>query len=145
MKKVWLACFLVMFGASMACAEWMVEFKNTYVNEGIDKAVENALKEGKNPEVIVELGVEIEGLNPQNLIRALYCAGANGQDVRAAAEKYNISEPILIAGYKKAIDECGDRVTDAQAYTPVETGPNFVTPVGGRSGRLASPSVPATL
>jgi hypothetical protein len=139
MKKIWLACFLLMFGASMACAEWMVDFKNTYAKEGVDKAVVNALKEGKSPEAIVELGVEIEGLNPQNLIRALYCAGANGQDVRTAAEKYSISEPILVAGYKKAIDECGDRVADSQAYTPVATGPSFATPVGGRSGRSASP------
>lgn len=139
MKKIWLACFLVMFGASMACAEWMVDFKNTYAKEGIDKAVENAMKEGKNPDAIVELGVEIQGLNPQNLVRALYCAGANGQDVRAAAEKFNISEPILVAGYKKAIDECGDRVTDSQAYTPVATGPSFATPTVGRSGRSVSP------
>lgn len=141
MKRLVIACILVVFGFSTAFAEWMVDFKNTYTKEGIDKAVENALKEGQSPDAIVQLGVEIEGLNPQNLIRALYCAGANGQDVRAAAEKFSISEPILIAGYKKAIDECGDRVTDAQAYTPVATGPSFATPSGGRAGRLASPSI----
>jgi len=132
--------FLVVFGASTAFAEWVVDFKNTYTTEGIDKAVENALKEGQSPDAIVELGVEIEGLNPQNLIRALYCAGANGQDIRAAAEKFAISEPILIAGYKKAVDECGDRVADAQAYTPFATGLSFATPAGGRSGRFASTS-----
>ena len=141
MKRILMACVLVVFGVSSAFAEWMVDFKNTYVKEGVDKAVENALKEGQTPDAIVELGVAIEGLNPQNLVRALYCAGANGQDVRAAAEKFSISEPIVIAGYKKAIDECGDRVTDAQAYTPVATGPTFATPSVGRGGRLASPSI----
>lgn len=141
MKKLWFAFFLVVFGASVACAEWMVDFKNTYVKEGIDQAVERALKDGQSPDAIVEFGVAIEGLNPQNLVRALYCAGANGQDVRAAADKFGISEPIVIAGYKKAIDECGDRVADAQAYTPVATGPSFATPTGGRGGSFASPSI----
>lgn len=141
MKKLVIVFVLVVFGVSTAFAEWMVDFKNTYVKEGVDKAVENALKEGQSPDSIVEFGVAIEGLNPQNLIRALYCAGANGQDVRAAAEKFSISEPILIAGYKKAIDECGERVADAQAYTPVAIGPSFATPSGGRSGTFASPSI----
>lgn len=140
MKRLLLASMLVLFGASLACAEWMVDFRNTYVAEGIDKAVENALKDGQRPEVIVEEGVKIEGLNPQNLIRALYCAGASGQDVRAAADKYQISEVVVAAGYKKSIDECGDRVADAQAFTPVATGPSFATPAGGSSGAFSSPA-----
>lgn len=132
---------LVLFSVSIASAEWMVDFRNTYAAEGIDKAVENALKDGKNPDAIVELGVvQIEDLNPQNLIRALYCAGASGQDVRAAAEKYKITEQIVAAGYKKSIDECGDRVADSQAYTPVATGPSFSTPSGGSSNTFASPA-----
>lgn len=122
-------------------AEWKVDFQKLYAAEGIDKAVEAAMKEGKNPDSIVEAGLEIEGLNPQNLIKALYCAGASGQDIRAAAEKSQIiTELILAAGYKKSIDECGDRVADSQAYTPVATGPSFATPSGGRSGSFASTS-----
>lgn len=138
MKRLLLASLLVLFGASLASAEWMVDFRNTYVAEGIDKAVENALKDGQGPDAIVEEGVKIADLNPQNLIRALYCAGASGQDVRAAAEKYQISEVVVAAGYKKSIDECGDRVADSQAYTPVATGPSFATPAGGSSGAFAS-------
>lgn len=133
---------LVLFNASLASAEWLVDFRDTYVAEGIDKAVENALKIGKPPELIVENGLELEGLNPQNLIKALYCAGANGQDIREAAEKYYISEVILAAGYKKSVAECGDQVADSQAYTPADRGPSFETPRRVRNGSFASPSRP---
>jgi hypothetical protein len=139
MKRLLLACVMVVMGVSVAGAEWVDDFRKTYADQGIDEAVENAMKDGKNPDVIVELGLEIEGLNPQNLIKALYCAGANGQDIRAAAEKRHISELIVAAGYKKSIDECGDRVADSQAFTPV-VGPSFATPTAGRSGSFASPS-----
>ena len=143
MKSIVTACFLVLFSVSIACADWLVDFRDTYVAEGIDKAVENALKEGKTPDLIVENGLELEGLNPQNLIRALYCAGANGQDVREAAEKWNISEVIVAAGYKKSQAECGDQDADTQAYTPPGSqGPSFATPRRARNGTFASPSSP---
>jgi hypothetical protein len=134
MKKLGIACLVVLMTFSIALAEWLVDFRDTYVKEGIDKAVEHAMKGGASPDMIVENGLQLEGLNPQNLVKALYCAGAKGQDIRTAAEKYNISEVIVAAGYKKAIAECGDQVADAQAYTPVSSGPSFVTPSGGRSG-----------
>jgi len=142
MKKIVIACFLLLFSASIACAEWLVDFRDTYVSEGIDKAVENALKDGKTPDLIVENGLDLEGLNPQNLIKALYCAGANGQDIRDAAEKYDISETILAAGYKKSVAECADQVADSQAYTPGDRGPSFTTPRRVRHGWYASPSHP---
>lgn len=143
MRRLLLAWVLVLCSISIACAEWLVDFRDTYVAEGIDKAVENALKDGKTPDLIVENGLELEGLNPQNLIKALYCAGAKGEDIRAAAEKYTLSEVIVAAGYKKSKAECGDQVADSQAYTPVgEQGPSFATPTHGRSGSLASPSRP---
>jgi hypothetical protein len=135
MRKVVLACVLVLCSFSIACAEWLVDFRDTYVAEGIDKAVENALKNGKTPDLIVENGLALEGLNPQNLVKALYCAGANGQDIRDAAEKYSVSEVILAAGYKKSVAECGDVVADTQAYTPAgNRGPSFTTPRRVRAG-----------
>jgi hypothetical protein len=134
MRRLAVACVVVLMSFSIAFAEWLVDFRDTYVKEGIDKAVENAMKGGANPDLIVENGLQLEGLNPQNLVKALYCAGAKGQDIRSAAEKYNISEVIVAAGYKKALAECSDQIADAQAYTPVSTGPSFTTPSGGRSG-----------
>jgi hypothetical protein len=119
---------------TIAFAEWLVDFRDTYVKDGIDKAVVVAMKGGANPDLIVENGMKFEGLNPENLVKALYCAGAKGQDVRAAAEKHNISELIVATGYKKAVAECNDQIADSQAYTPVASGPSFVTPSAGRSG-----------
>ena len=119
MKKITIACILVLISISVAFAQWLGDFNDTYVKAGIDKAVENALKGGVNPDLIVENGMKLEGLNPQNLVKALYCAGAKGQDIRAAAEKWNISEVILAAGFKKSIAECND--VDTQAYTPADT------------------------
>lgn len=123
MKKIIIGCLLIVSTATVAFAEWKVEvFKENYAKEGIDQAVIDAMKEGALPEQIVETGIQLEGLNPQNLVKALYCAGANGQDITDAAIKYNISELIVAAGYKKSVEECGEQVADSQAYTPVATG-----------------------
>jgi hypothetical protein len=126
MKRITVACVLVLMSVSMAFAEWLGDFRDTYVQAGIDKAVENALKGGANPDLIVENGMKLDGLNPQNLVKALYCAGAKGIDIRAAAEKWNISEVIVAAGFKKSIEECKD--VDAQAYTPVASDTTFPSP-----------------
>jgi hypothetical protein len=140
MKRVAIACMIVLVSFSIAFAEWLVDFRDTYVKDGIDKAVENAMKGGATPDLIVENGLKFEDLNPQNLVKALYCAGAKGQDIRAAAEKYSISEVIVSAGYKKSVAECGDNLADSQAYTPKSNDTNFMSPSSGRNGTFASRS-----
>ena len=125
MKKITIACILVVLSFSIAFADWLGDFNETYVKDGINKAVENAMKVGKNPDLIVENGLKLKGLNPQNLVTALYCAGAKGVDIAAAAEKYDISGAVVEAGYKKSIAECND----VQAYTPVAQDVNFPGPV----------------
>jgi hypothetical protein len=116
------------------------DLQNHYNKVGIDKVVIEFLKYGLSVDKIVPECLALEGLNPQNLIRALYCAGAKGQDIRDAAGKYGISEIILVAGYKKSVDECRDVVNDSQAYTPVSSGLTFSSPTSGRAGSFASPS-----
>jgi DNA invertase Pin-like site-specific DNA recombinase len=141
MKKLGIACIVVLMSFSIAYAEWLVDFKDTYVKEGIDKAVENAMKGGANPDMIVENGLNLEGLNPENLVKALFCAGAKGQDVRDAAKKYQISELIISKGYDKSIAECRDQLADSQAYTPVASGRSFSPASGESNGSYASRSV----
>ena len=119
MKKILMALAIVVCTATVACAAWLVDFKDNYAAKGIDVAVEQAMKVGINPDPIMENGLALENLNPENLIKALYCAGAKGQDIRDAAKKYGISGLILTAGFKKSVAECGDKVADTQAYTPV--------------------------
>ncbi len=141
MKRVFIGLILTAFVCSVAYAEWQVDFENNYIKKGIAQAVVDALKEGADPDTIVEKGLDLEGLNPQNLVMALYCAGVKGQDIRDAAANHDISELVVTAGYKKSIAECGDVVADSQAYTPVA----IKSFPGGRSsgsggGTFASPS-----
>jgi len=143
MRKKFFGCLMVLLFATVAFAEWKVDFKEKYTKEGIDQAVVDAMKEGALPVEIVETGLQLEGLNPQNLVKALYCAGANGQDITGAAQKYNITEIIVAAGYKKAIEECGKQVADSQAYTPVATGGRTSfggAPTPSAGGAFASPN-----
>ncbi len=122
MKKLLLGTILVLLTAGVACAEWQVTFEETYYKVGIDQAVVDALKEGGDPNSIVERGLIFEGLNPQNLVMALYCAGVKGKEVRDAADLHGISQMIVTAGYKKSVVECGDAIAESQAYTPILTG-----------------------
>jgi hypothetical protein len=122
MKKKILLCCALLLSATVAFAEWQVDFLEKYKKEGIDQAVIVAIQQGALPVEIVENGLKLEGLNPQNLIKALYCAGANGADIAEAAKQYDTSDMILTAGFKKATEECADQVADAQAYTPVAPG-----------------------
>ncbi len=128
MKKILFTIILTILFSTNVFAEWKVNFEDNYLNDGIDQAVVEALKEGAEPVAIVVKGLDIEGLNPQNLVIALYCAGVKGADIRDASLVNGISEEILTIGYKKSIVECGDAVADSQAYTPVATGFS-----GGRS------------
>jgi hypothetical protein len=142
MKKIIIAVLIVGFTSSLAWAEWLVEFNDNYSNRGIDIAVEEAMKAGITPDAIVENGLALNELNPQNLVKALYCAGAKGQDVVDAAEKYGISELIVAAGFKKSVEECADKIADTQAFTPAaQRGPAFSdTPSSGGGDSNASPS-----
>ena len=106
-----------------AIAEWAANFINLYQEKNIYTAVAEVFEEGRTPAEIVNTAMEIEGLNPQNLVAALYCAGARHEDIRTAAEDADISEMILVAGFETAKTVCGEAITDIQAYTPV--GPNF--------------------
>jgi hypothetical protein len=64
-------------------------------------------------------------LNPQNVLKALYCEGAPGDDIKIAADASGISDLILLAAFDKSVAECGDQVADSQAYTPIAQGPRF--------------------
>lgn len=140
MKKTFSIILIISLTASLALAAWNDNFQATYEKEGIDKAVIAALGEGIDPNSIIVAGQALEGLNPQNLLKALYCAGADGNDIGKAALDNGISELILTAAYEKSVEECQDQMADTQAYTPVR-GPNFAgmpTPRGSNDTPYAS-------
>lgn len=118
MKRIIMAVMLLALSASVANADWLGDFMDNYKNNSIDEAVEKAVEEGVTPDDIVENGLTIKELSPPDLVKALYCAGVSGEDIYNSAQKYNISELIVAAGFKKSTEECGDSVTDTQPYTP---------------------------
>lgn len=140
-KRMILAMVLVLSMVTLAFAEWLTDFRDIYQQEGIDPAVVEALKQGAQPVQIMENGLLLEGLNPQNLVKAMYCAGIRGDDIRAAAQQFGVTDLIVVAGYNKSVEECGDRVVDTQAYTPVATAVSFAGPPAPGGGISASPAV----
>ena len=119
--------------------DYLKTFLENYKKSGIDMAAELALKDGIPPDAVLETGLTLEDLNPQNLIKAMYCAGYKGNDIKKASDQFKVSDMILVAGFKKSREECSDVVTDTQAYTPL-AGPSFsgIPSPGGDS--FASPS-----
>jgi len=80
--------------------------------------VTNAMKEGTTPAQIIVEGLQLEGVNPIQLIQALYGAGASGADIGLAALDVGVSELALSAGYENSIAECKTAISYPQAYTP---------------------------
>ena len=141
MKHIIISTFLSILLVSPALADWIEDFNVNLDTQGIEVAVAKALEEGKTPTEIVDRATQIEGLNPQNVLKALYCEGAAGDDIKIAADTAGISELILLAAFDKSVAECGDAVADSQAYTPV--GPRFAgvpSPARRTNRRLASVS-----
>jgi hypothetical protein len=141
MKKILLVSCLMLSFATTAFAGWAENFLATYQEKGIELAVEGALKEGQNPASIIAEGKKVEGLNIGMLLMALYCAGADGNDIKLAAEEAEISDILLVTAYEKSVNECGDKMADSQAYTPVSVafaGMPTLSRNGGSS--FASPS-----
>ena len=145
MKKITVTMLFCLLLASVAHADWVENFTSLFKDKGIEVAVTQALKEGNGPKAIINEGLKLDGLNPQNLIKALYCAGAKGDDIKTASDEAGISDILLVAAYEKSVAECGDQVADTQAYTPANTAAasrfaSMPSP-GGRGGSsYASPS-----
>ncbi|MDR3089626.1 MAG: hypothetical protein LBU39_07410 [Desulfobulbaceae bacterium] len=128
-------------GRSMMLGEYWTTFYENYKKIGIDETAILAIKEGILPDAFMEGGLALEDLNPQNLIKAMYCAGYKGDDIKKACDQFEISELVLIAGFKKSKEECSDQVTDTQAYTQA-AGPSMagVPSPGSGGSSYASPS-----
>jgi hypothetical protein len=122
---------------------WDTFYKN-YKTRGIDQATILAITEGVQPAALVQGGLALDDLNPQNLIKAMYCAGYNGDDIKRACDQFKVSDLVLISGFQKSKAECTqdcrdhDHMADTQAYTPAETPPSDPPP-----GPPSPPSPPS--
>ncbi len=144
MKKILVALVLIPLFCTAASAEWQSEFNEKYISWGIDQAVEVALQDGVDPDSITREGRSLVGLSPQNLVKALYCAGVRGKDIRDAAANNGVSDSNVTAGYKMSLAECRDAVAESKGYTPVAEGfagsRRTRTRTGGKGRTYASPS-----
>ena len=122
MKRILVAVILIPLFCTAASAEWQSDFNENYTSRGIDQAVEVALQDGVGPDAITGQGRSLAGLSPQNLVKALYCAGVRGKDIRDAAANNGISDSNVTAGYKMSLAECRDAVAESKGYTPVAEG-----------------------
>ncbi|MCF8056753.1 MAG: hypothetical protein K9K37_08950 [Desulfocapsa sp.] len=123
-----------------AIAEWVADFTTSYNENGIYQAVAEIFKEGVTPEEAFPQIINVEGVNPQNLVAAAYCAGAKHEDIRSASESVGIPEMIVVAGWETAKTVCGEEIAATQAYTPLGPGYSGVPAGTTTSHSYGSPS-----
>lgn len=128
-----------------AIADWVADFTTTYKKHDIYKAVEEVYADGRTSEEVTNQALEnVEGLNPQHFVAALFCAGYKPKPIHDAMQNAGISEMIVLAGFKTAKTVCGKELTDVQAYTPVARS-GFAGPAGGKvSGKTFGSSADFT-
>ncbi|WP_136805361.1 hypothetical protein [Desulfosediminicola flagellatus] len=126
MKRIVTLLVVIGLTAGVAFAATLEKFEEDVKAKGIEATVDEAVKAEIPTAEIMDTGLNLEGLNPQNLIKALYCAGIKGEEVRSVAAEYNVSEMIVEAGYEKSVAECLDKLEDPQPYTEAQQkGPSF--------------------
>ncbi len=126
MKHLIISALLSVFFVSSALADWSEDFDTNLATQGIEIAVQEAIKLGKSPSDIMQKTSENKKINPQNVLKALYCAGASGDDIKSAADSVGVSNLMVIAAFDKSVVECGITVKDSQAYTPVSPQISFL-------------------
>ncbi len=150
MKNISILALLCLFWTAAAHAEsnWQDIFNSTFQESGIQNAVPEALEQGISPDAIIKEGLTIPGVPPQGMLKALYCAGADANDIKMSALANGIPQRVLVVAYEKSVDECGDMIEAPEAYSPYGSGTGFgggptpgKSPLGG-GGNFASPSIP---
>ena len=126
-----LASLLVLLSVCSALAElvdWKQEFGEIYQDKGIDHAVVRALKMGVTPDNIMIYGLTFAELNPKDLVKAMYCSGIMGEDIRYAGERQELAESIIVGGYKKSVEECREKLGYSLLFVPIPSGGTSMSP-----------------
>lgn len=139
LKKSMLSLFLLFAACSAALADWTDVFRDMIAKKGLDEAVVHALSEGNSPELIIETALQVEGLEEQKLIKALFCALAPLMDVYEGAAANGIADEKVTEGYDLALEECPDAMEEKLDAAPPLN--RTLSPAGGAGGtNSASPS-----
>ena len=106
------------------------EFLLSLQQDSTPVAVQTALSEGMSVEDIIKYSLAVEGINPYQILVALFQNGANSRDITQAATKFGISPVMIVA----ASEESQSGKSDTQAYTAARDVTRNVVPSPGRSG-----------
>ncbi|HBI14603.1 MAG TPA: hypothetical protein DDY20_03665 [Desulfobulbaceae bacterium] len=112
MLKILTAFLVLNFIYSPAFAAWEDDFQNLYREKGIDEAVLSALADGANPDQIIRVALPLAGLTQEMLIKALFCALPQPDDIREAARANAISNAKVDEGYQLALSECARQMEE---------------------------------
>jgi len=105
-KNILIILCLLLAVPSLAFADWAETFINDYNKLGLDRSVEIALADNVTPEAIIDLVINNDEINNKATFKALYCAGANRDEIHDAAVKLHVSEVELAKALEESIAEC---------------------------------------
>ncbi|WP_446009726.1 hypothetical protein [Candidatus Electrothrix sp.] len=92
--------------------EWMVRFLKDNKKYGLLVAVEKALDDDVSAKEILTFIIENEEeIGIKRGLKALYCAGADREEVQEAADKLGVTIEDLSIALEESIAECGDKLT----------------------------------
>lgn len=113
MRNIFGAMLLLMLlGAGVAQAAWTEQFVGNYDKFGMSVAVEDALSDDVSPKAILTFIISnSEQFETKTGLKALYCAGADRDAVREAANKLGITVEDVSVALEESIAECGDKIT----------------------------------
>ena len=114
-----LLLLLMLLGAGVAQAAWQDVFIENYDGFGMSVAVEYALDKEVSPDEILTFIISnSEQFETKTGLKALYCAGADRDAVREAANKLGITVEDVSVALEESIAECGDKknLTDLDLF-----------------------------
>ncbi|MGB5684839.1 MAG: hypothetical protein WBM35_03440, partial [Candidatus Electrothrix sp.] len=108
MKKKWITFLFILLCPGLALADWKEDFIKDYDGLGLDDAVEKALDQEVSPHEILTLLISSQKkFETLMSLQALYCAGADRDAVREAADKLSITVEEVSVALEESIAECG--------------------------------------
>ena len=120
MKKMLLAVLSIPLFCTVASASWQDDFNQNYRDKSAQDAVDIALENGVDPDSIFKQALTQAGMDQEVLVKACYCAGLRGQEIRVAAADNEVSENAVVTGYKMSLAECRDAVIAGQGSPVTE-------------------------
>ena len=143
MKKHAVAMLLLFLWSSVTMAEdWSQTFRETYAAKGVDEAVVNALSSGITPDQILKTGLPIVGLQPAELIKALFCALVPPAYIYDAATVNSVKDETVLEGYELALAQCAEAMEEKENSAPVFLPGQQPAGIGGSGAPPPAPPAP---